>query len=162
MAFVIYVAMLVSYLMRCTYEKIWCLTNTNAIWWVLWMCLSLEVKCSTWSKRGHIWWVILERNKFVCTLYLFPFASLEQALVANRVLVFMVIGIFYTLNFLLAHSPTKGAKAIDLFDLLWQGVEFLKMNDWQVSVQPFLMHTVNHCWIWIHNWFTTCRWWCRA
>lgn len=41
------------------------------------------------------------------------------------------------------------------------------MNDFMimfltVSVQPFLMHTVNHCWIWIHNWFTTCRWWCRA
>ena len=53
-------------------------------------------------------------------------------------------------SLILAHSPTKGAKAIDLLDLLWQGVEFLEMNDFMimfltVSVQPFLMHTVNHC-----------------
>ena len=56
----------------------------------------------------------------------------KQPPVANRVLVFMVRGIFSSLNFPLAHFPTKGAKAIDLFDLLWQGVEFLEMNDFKV------------------------------
>ena len=72
--------------------------------------------------------------KYVC-VYVIPVFLLfpkKQAPVANHVLVFMVRGIFSSLNFPLAHFPTKGAKAIDLFDSLWQGIEFLEMNDFKV------------------------------
>ena len=44
----------------------------------------------------------------------------------------MVQGIFSSLTFPLANFPTKGAKATDLFDLLWQGIEYLEMDDFKV------------------------------
>ena len=87
----------------------------------------------------------------------------KQAPIANRVLVFMVRGIFSSLNFPLAHFPTKGAKATDLFDLLWQGIEYLEMNDFKVmfltseSISVSLAHckpTVNQCHICLPSWFT--------